>query len=96
MTNLDKKRNLVGNPKCQKKYRIVRNNNIIRGVITKDSNDEEYMADIEQLRKTLEKIEKELYSSNIKLEQIEKRSHSRIILAKVADIFSHRKKGIKS
>jgi len=53
------------------------------------------MADIEQLRKALEKIEKELYSSNIKLEQIEKKRHSKIIRAKVAEIFSPRKKVIK-
>lgn len=65
---------------------------MIRELITKGSNDKEYMADIEQLRKTLEKIEKELYSSNIKLEQIEKTGHSKIILAKVADVFSPRKK----
>ena len=68
---------------------------MIRGLITQKSNDEEYMADIEQLRKALEKIEKELYSSNIKLEQIEKKHHSKIIRAKVAEIFSPRKKVIK-
>ncbi|MBO5938173.1 MAG: hypothetical protein J6Q82_01565 [Clostridia bacterium] len=92
---MDKKRNLRSSPRCQKKYRVVSSNNMIRGLITQKSNDEEYMADIEQLRKALEKIEKELYSSNIKLEQIEKKRHSKIIRAKVAEIFSPRKKVIK-
>ena len=68
---------------------------MIRFSVAKKSNDEEYMADIERLRKALEEIEKELYSSNIKLDQIEKKRHSKIIRAKVAEIFSPRKKAIK-
>ena len=92
---MDKKRNLKNRPRSNKKYRVVGNNNIIQFSVAKNSNDEEYMADIERLRKALEEIEKELYSSNIKLEQIEKKRHSKIICSKVAEIFSPQKKAIK-
>ena len=68
---------------------------MIRVLTVKISEDKEYMADIIQLRKALEKIEKDLYSSNIKLEQIERKRHSKIILAKVAELFAFRKKRIK-
>ena len=64
-------------------------------LITERLSDEEYMADIEQFERTLAKIEKDYYSSNVKLERIEKRHNSKIILSKVFNMFLSIKKGIK-
>lgn len=92
---MDKKKNLSNTSRWQKKYRIVCRNTMMRRLIDKNLNDDEYITDIEHLRKALEKIEKEFYSSNIKLEQIENSRHSKIILSKVDKFFSFRKKEIK-
>lgn len=92
---MDKIRSVKSSPKRLKKYRIVSKNNMARILIAERSNDEEYMADIEQLKRTLAKIEKDYYSSNVKLERIEKRHNSKIILSKVFNMFPSTKKGIK-
>ncbi len=88
---MDRKRKLMIRARFNKKLRFVDGCNTIRVLIAKNSNDQEYMADIVQLRKSLERIEKELYSSNIRFEQIEKKRHSKIIMAQAGEIFLFRK-----
>jgi hypothetical protein len=77
------------------RYRRASRNNVKGIFIVKVLNDEEYMTDIEQLKKKLAKIENDFYSSNLKLERIEKRRNSKIILSKVVNMFSSNKKEIK-